>query len=163
MIDIKNLVLGLTLALAMGCDDGYGTAELVDRPFGTIAYCEVEVDGVGILDVEADYLPPVVCCENGNADFEALKAQAVAARSYLYYKLDTSGSIGDGTGDQVYTCSNEPESHHYEAVAETSGEILTYEDVTICAFYVAGAVPSSDDCVALPSDNDYSNTEQYVT
>jgi hypothetical protein len=163
MIDIKNLLLVIALASAMGCDEGYDTAELVGRPFFTIAYCEAEVDGVGIVDVETDYLPHVICCENGNADFEALKAQAVAARSFLYYKLDTSGSIGDGTGDQVYTCGTEPESQHYEAVAETSGEVLTYEDVTICSFYVAGAVPSADDCVALPSDDDYSNTEQYVT
>ena len=117
-------VLVFTLALAMGCDEGYDTAELLGRPYATIAYCEAEVDGVGIVDVETDYLPHVICCENGNADFEALKAQAVAARSYLYYKLDTSGSIGDGTGDQVYTCSNEPQSQHYDAVTETSGEII---------------------------------------
>ena len=32
----------------------------------------------------------VITCENGNADLEALKAQAVSARSYLYYRLEST-------------------------------------------------------------------------
>lgn len=156
-------VVSALLAALPGCDEGFGPIELEGRPFGLVAYCEAMVDGSGIVDVETDYLPHVVACENGGADFEALKAQAVAARTYLYYKLDTSGSIGDGTGDQVYTCGTEPEPEHYQAVGETSGQVVSYEDVTICAFYVAGAIPSQDDCIALPTDDDYSGTEYYVT
>ena len=102
-------------------------------------------------------------CENGAASLEALKAQAVAARSYLYYKLDTSGSINDGTSDQVYSCGASPGPQHYQAVNETAGQVLRYSGVTICAFYVAGAIPSASSCVAAPGDNDYSNTEHYVT
>src|SRR4029079_6008943 len=68
------------------------------------AFCEADVSGSGTLDVENDYIPQVVVCENGGASLEALKAQAVAARTYLYYKLKRQGSIGDGQGDQVYTC-----------------------------------------------------------
>lgn len=155
-------VLALLAALP-GCDDELHQVELDGRPFGLIAYCDAEVEGSGIVEVETDYLPHVINCENGGADFEALKAQAVAARTYLYYKLDTSGSIGDGQGDQVYTCGSDPGPEHYDAVDETSGQVVSYDDVTICAFYVAGAIPSQDDCVALPTDEDYSSTEHYVT
>src|SRR5690242_6309517 len=47
----------------------------------------VHVEGAGQLDVDGQYLPQVVCCENGGAPDEALKAQAVMARSYLAYKV----------------------------------------------------------------------------
>ena len=32
------------------------------------------MDGVGAVDVEGDYLPHVVACENGGADYEAIFA-----------------------------------------------------------------------------------------
>jgi hypothetical protein len=128
--------------------------------------------GVGILscgecsdpiDIEGDYLPHVVQCENGGADFEALKAQAIAARSYLYYALG-SGSIQDSQAGQVYSCNATPGPQHIAAVAETTGLVLVNEyDATIAAFYVAGAKPSTPDCVALPSDPDPTNTEGWVT
>jgi hypothetical protein len=127
------------------------------------ARCEAQVDGHGAVDVEAEYLPAVIACENGAADFEALKAQAVAARSYLYYKLETSGRIGDGTGDQVFSCNRPPAAHHFEAVEATAGEVLTWQDAVIAAFYVAGAIPQTADCVPAPADADPTNTERYVT
>ena len=133
--------------------------------FALEARCEVDVLGTGLVDVENDYLPHVISCENGAADFEALKAQAVAARSYLYYRLATGdGSIRDGQADQVYTCANEPTAEHYQAVAETAGEVLVYRGEEVAAFYVAGAILSDRvTCVAAPGDNDYSGTEPYVT
>ena len=68
----------------------------VRRESALEAYCEAEVEGTGLVDVEQVYLPSVVSCENGGADFAALQAQAIAARSYLYYKLDRAGRIADG-------------------------------------------------------------------
>lgn len=48
--------------------------------------------------------PTSSTAENGGAPYEALKAQAIAARSYLlYYKIETSGSINDGQSNQVYS------------------------------------------------------------
>ncbi|MBX3251306.1 MAG: hypothetical protein KF901_29275 [Myxococcales bacterium] len=126
------------------------------------AYCEGEVRGVGVLDIENDYLPRVVNCENGGAAFEALKAQAVAARTYLYYKLDTSGSIADGTNDQVYGCSRTPQEQHYEAVRQTSGQVLRYAGRTIAGFYVAGA-RNQPPPECRGSTDDPTNTERYVT
>lgn len=130
---------------------------------GLTAYCEASVEGIGIVDVEDDYVPHVVACENGAAGYEALRAQAVAARSYLYYRLETQGSIADGQSDQVYTCAHAPEAIHVEAARSTRGEVLSYAGEIIAAFYVAGAVPEREDCVAEPGDPDPFETERYVT
>ena len=43
------------------------------------------------------------------------------------------------------------------------GEVLSYQDEVIAAFYVAGATPSSPMCIANASDPDPYNTERYVT
>ena len=107
------------------------------------AHCQVSIVGVGTLDVETDYLPHVVGCENGAASYEALRAQAVAARSFTYYKLNRGESITDGEGDQVYSCSAEPSQEHYDAVSSTSGEVIMYGDIVVCTFYVAGAIPTA--------------------
>lgn len=125
------------------------------------AFCEAEVSGSGVLDVENDYLPQVVACENGGASLEALKAQAVAARTYLYYKLRREGSIGDGQGDQVYTCAASAGAEHRRAAAETSGQVLRYQGTIIAAFYVAGALQSGPECRG--GSNDPTGTEHFVT
>ncbi len=135
--------------------------ETTSRPLA--AYCQAKVTGKGTLDVESDYIPHVVACENGDAPAEALKAQAVAARTYLYYKLETSGAIADGQGDQVYTCARAPGPQHVAAAAATIGEVLTYHGDVIASFFVAGAIPSAMDCVATASDPDATNTEHFVT
>jgi hypothetical protein len=94
---------------------------------------------------------------------EALKVQAVAARTYAYYKIKTAGSVKDGTGDQVYSCGKSPSTKHYQAVKETAGQVLRYKGTVICAFYVAGAKPTASSCVAKSSDSDPTYTEKYVT
>lgn len=129
------------------------------------ARCTANVADLGEVDVESDYLPHVIACENGAASLEALKAQAVSARSYLYYKVANypDQPIADGQDDQVYTCTNQPSAVHYEAVAATAGEVLTYEGTQIAAFYVAGAIPTSSSCEAFTGDDDYSETEHFVT
>lgn len=119
------------------------------------------VEGSGVVDVETDYLPNVINCENGAASFEALKAQAVAARSYLYYRLDRTGDIGDGTGDQVYTCNRTPTMAHFMAVEATSGQVLQYMGTQVAAFYVAGALQDGPSCTGGTTDP--TNTERYVT
>lgn len=135
--------------------------ELGGAQRGLEAYCEAEVDGAGLLDVENDYLPQVVACENGAADDEALKAQAVAARSFLYYSLEREGAIGDGQGDQVYTCGNPAGEEHRRAVEETSGLVLVYGGVTVAAFYVAGASQEPPSCAG--GTDDPTDTERFVT
>lgn len=128
------------------------------------AFCTADVETVGLRDVETDYLPKVVACENGGADFAALQAQAISARSYLYYKMETSGSIAPDTSDQAYLCGREPSEEHYEAVRSTSGMVLMYDNDVVAAFYVAGAIPSDRvSCVYADGDRDPTGTEHYVT
>lgn len=127
------------------------------------AFCAAEVTGVGNVDVESDYLPHVVACENGEAPAEALRAQAVAARSYLYYTLLRDGAIRDGTDAQVYTCAKVPDERHLDAVRTTAGEVLAYQGVQVASFYVAGAIPSTGDCRPEAEDADPFGTENFVT
>ena len=123
------------------------------------AHCQINVEGKGLIDMETDYLPKVVVCENGGANLEALKAQAIAARSVAYYAIETSGGICDSQGCQVYTCANQPQAIHYQAVEETSGMYLLYNATLTYGFYVAG-----DNNVSPPSCVGSSGaTEGWVT
>ncbi len=156
------LALILTSLGLFACTDPV-EAPVGERALPLAAICAVDVEGVGRLDVEEDYIPHVVQCENGAADFQALKAQAVAARSYMYYRMQTGGSIGDGQHDQVYSCGREPTAEQRRAARETAGQVVSYRDTVVAAFYVAGAIPGAPDCVATPQDRDPTNTERYVT
>jgi hypothetical protein len=161
----SRAALAAALALgAAGCgpaDDATPFEPVREAELPLAAYCTATVQGVGDLDVENDYLPHVIQCENGGAGPESLRAQAVAARSYLYYKLETSGSVKDGTGDQVYSCGATPGPEHVQAVKDTSGVFLSYAGVTVCAFFVAGAKQSPPACAGNQSDP--TNTEKFVT
>lgn len=134
----------------------------------------INVTGSGNVPSESDYVPNVVLCENGLASFEALKAQAVAARTFAYYKMNLQGFINDGTSDQVYSCPGSPLPIHFQAAAETEGEILYVEnfggtDILIASFYVAGAIPSgpydpaSPSAIPNPGDSDPTSTQKWVT
>lgn len=124
------------------------------------AICDAVVTGVGTVDTETDYVPHVVQCENGGAPLEALKAQAVAARSYLYYSMISKGSICDGQSCQVYSCGKTPTALHLQAAKETSGQILSWGGIVTVGFYVNGdpnsAAPS---CKGAPS----ATNEHWVT
>ena len=119
------------------------------------------------VDFENNYLPNVVLRENGAASFEALKAQAVAARTFAYYKIETGSSfIRNGQSDQVYSLGgqkNNPGGRWEQAVRETEGEFLSFNGITTASFYVAGARPSSSSGIATSSDSDPTNTERFVT
>jgi hypothetical protein len=124
---------------------------------------QVFIANVGLVNVEENYLPHVVACENPEASREALRAQAVAARSYLYYRILQHGEIADGTSDQVYSCNIEPTEEVYEAVRSTKGEIVQYRDKIVCTFYVAGAKPTTNTCIPQDGDGDPHRTERFVT
>lgn len=125
------------------------------------AVCEAVVVGKGRFDTELEYLPRVLACENGDGSLESLKAQAISARSYLYYKMQTSGSVLDGQGDQVFSCNRTPALIHKQAVEATSGQILRYRGTQVAAFYVAGALQSGPSCTG--GTNDPTSTERFVT
>ena len=97
-----------------------------------------------------DYIIGVVAAEMpASFEPEALKAQAVAARTYAMYKKETRNLDYDliiGTKDQAYQTNEELLKKwgvsffkNYlkvrDAVLATEGEILTYNGQTINAFY----------------------------
>ncbi len=89
------------------------------------------------------YIKGVVPSESSHTwPLEALKAQAVAARSYaVFHKLSApsqrSYDVDDTARYQVYS----GESHRFpstdQAVEQTAGEIMTYNDKVIIAFFHA--------------------------
>lgn len=96
---------------------------------------------VNMLDVE-DYIRGVVPLEIGKrsaAEIEALKAQAVAARTYTYKRImlhqnpafDLLGTISD----QVYGGADVEDREADLAVKLTTDLVMTYNDTIIDAYY----------------------------
>ena len=128
------------------------------------AHCNITVDGVGTVPMETDYLPHVIQCENGGANLEALKAQAIAARSVAYYAIETDGSICDSQGCQVYSCGGTPNAMQIQAVEETSGLYLSYDALLTYGFYVDGDnLTGPPSCVGNPVGNPGSTREKWIT
>ncbi|MBX3126848.1 MAG: hypothetical protein KF718_09020 [Polyangiaceae bacterium] len=162
----RALLVLVTCCLgALGC----GSADVPPEHLGVLqepvsaplaqAYCSITVQGKGSKDLENDYLPRVIQCENGGANLQALKAQAIAARSVAYYNIATSGSICDSQGCQVYSCGATPLPIHHQAVKETAGMYLSYAATLTYGFYVAGSSNASAPSCAGSGGS----TEKYVT
>jgi stage II sporulation protein D len=88
------------------------------------------------------YLAGVISAEMGRrnqAEFEALKAQAVVSRTYALRNLRRRAALGfdlhASVADQVYAGSGSETPEGREAVALTRGQILTYGGAPIDAFY----------------------------
>ncbi|MCE7893704.1 MAG: hypothetical protein KJ015_29035 [Myxococcales bacterium] len=161
---VRRTGLALTAVLLSGCGEERDAGqvgrirEAVKAPLAA-AYCQINVNGTN-KDTETDYLPHVITCENGGANLEALKAQAIAARSVAYYSMATSGKICDGQGCQVYTCGASPGAKAFQAVKETSGIYLSYDSMLTYGFYVAGDKdPPPPSCKGAGT----SSTEHWIT
>lgn len=95
---------------------------------------------VNVLPIE-HYLYGVVCSEmSARFSLEALKAQAVCARSYAYIQLLKGdyamygAHIDDSTNYQVYNKLEQSELTT-QAVEETKGQVMSYKDQIIEAYY----------------------------
>lgn len=94
-----------------------------------------------------DYIVGVVSCEMpASFDIEALKAMSVAARTYALYKSERNKTLKTTTDDQCYideSAMKEKWKNNFNkyynkinnAVNDTKGEYMTYNDKTIIAFY----------------------------
>ena len=158
-------------ALASACSGSEDVGQL-DLPVAALCTVPVATGGsTQQLATEDDYVPHVVACEHGSATQPAtLMAQAVAARTYAYYKVTVEKkTLTDGQGDQVYSCAGRnledlsatQQARIKKAVSDTRGQILTHTGLIIAAFYVAGSKTQNTSCV--PSASESSATEKYVT
>jgi hypothetical protein len=149
-------VAGLALIAGCGSPDngGDGTDDNPDDSLDIkTAPARVTVDGKTV-DVESDYLPRVVMCENPDSPTESMKAQAIAARTYLAYATRHSRSnptIADGQSQQVYHCMRNNYGNintqdlkdlfqqASDAVNATNGMVVTWNNSVIASFFVNGA------------------------
>jgi len=99
------------------------------------AVCNVSVSGYGTLSVEDNYLPHVLFCEIAAAvaplstaeKLEALKAQAIAARTFTYDRLSWKSKLSNSVNDQVYSdshCKGTVPSIFRQAVDLTRGMVM---------------------------------------
>ena len=98
---------------------------------------------INLVDME-HYLRSVVPSESyASWPLETLKAQAVAARTYAYYQMlhrkTWSYDLVDDEGDQAYKGMKRERQKTDQAVKETQGQILNYQDKPILAMYSANS------------------------
>ncbi|HEY6837350.1 MAG TPA: SpoIID/LytB domain-containing protein [Geobacteraceae bacterium] len=105
---------------------------------------EVSVADKGILVVNElpleDYLVGLINCEiSSQWPMEAIKAQAVIARSYAKFQREARKNapyhLESSVIDQVYDGCDIEDSRAARGVKETAGEVLTYDGAVIQAFY----------------------------
>ncbi|HJW34529.1 MAG TPA: SpoIID/LytB domain-containing protein [Holophagaceae bacterium] len=113
-----------------------GTLEIYPNPQGRLTV-------VSQVDMET-YLRGVVPKEMGAWEFpalEALKAQAIAARTYAFANLGKRAKDGfdllDTVSDQVYGGRDGEQSLTDRAVQETAGQIATFKGRPIQALFMA--------------------------
>lgn len=101
------------------------------------------LDVINFVNME-DYLYGVVAKESPTDwPLEALKAQAVVARSYALYKVQNrvsqSFDLYDSTTSQVYAGVNGEKPEALQAVMSTAGQVATYNGQVIEALFYANS------------------------
>lgn len=95
------------------------------------------IASINNVDME-DYLRGVVPREMSSSwEREALKAQAVAARTYAMRQMKTNPLINDTVKYQAYEGVNIEGANSNAAVQETAGQVLMYDGKLIDALYSA--------------------------
>ena len=111
---------------------------------GYRAVVEVSASDKGLLVVNElpleEYLVGLINCEISSAwPMEAVKSQAVIARSYAVYQMQARQGapyqLESSVMDQVYEGADVEDSRAARGVQETAGEVLSYDGKTIQAFY----------------------------
>lgn len=129
-------------------DKGKITVSSIKRAYGSPSYrgsIEIVAYDQGLTIVNElpleEYLYSVVPSEMPTSyGKEALKVQAVCARSYAYNQLlsnqymEYGAHVDDSTSFQVYN-NVEENKDSIEAVKDTYGQVLNYDDEVITAYY----------------------------
>ena len=106
----------------------------------------ISVEGYGNISLEDTYLKGIAEMPS-SWPLEALKAQAVAARSYALAYVGSGGTICTDQRCQVYLGHNKGGAWE-QAVNETKGMVLTYNSSPLTAWYAStagGYTRTSDD------------------
>ena len=124
-----------------------------DRFSGSFAFPVVNgsIQVVNVVDLE-DYVKGVLPYEmSASWPLEALKAQAVCARSYVVFRRGEYGDYGfDVTADtrsQVYRGLTASSDRCNEAVDETRGQLLRYQGELCEAYYFSSDGGATENCV----------------
>lgn len=164
---VARYVALLAPMFAVGCaatpdDTEPQTDDVAGKDSAVVVDSVYTVDGW--MNLEDDYVPRVCTQENGAADFEALKVQAVAARTYLLRamrddkKLGTTASpVVNGQSFQAY--AKAASQACIEATNATRGVVGRYQGELIIANYVAGALVKADGT----KGTDPTSTEKWIT
>ena len=168
--DAQNRTLGVLRngsRWRLQCEDADGLACLVNGRGGVAHYrgaLEIRLRS-GRLQIINEvaletYLRGVVSREMGRAPLEALKAQAVAARTYAVSHLGQWSADGydvrDTTDSQVYAGADGETAQADAAIAATTGAILMQNQNPIAALFCAdcggACVPETDGFSVRDSD-----------
>lgn len=109
---------------------------------------------INALNIE-DYLLSVVPSEMPSGwPQEALRAQAVAARTYAYANLGKHSKDGydvrDTTDDQVYSGIKAESNASNQAVSATRNLVMTHEGKAICAYFHSASGGTTESAENLP-------------
>lgn len=140
-----------SLSRAQGTPSYAGRLELIDTEEGLVLVNELYLE---------DYLKKVVPSEMpANYAKEALKAQAVCARTYAFMQRTSNtysafgAQIDDSTKFQVYN-NTEPDEQTDQAVQETYGKMLYYDGNPITAYYFSTSCGTTTNSAIWDSDPD---------
>jgi hypothetical protein len=158
---VASTLILLLAAVANGCEGGDSTAQQSDLEARS---SRVFTAQDGWLDIEDEYLARVCTQENGAADYEALEAQVIAARTYLLRAMRDDPQLGteakpvvNGESFQAYAATANPGCR--QAQQATRGVVMTWSGELIIANYVAGALVRPDGSIG----KDLTHTEHFVT
>lgn len=116
----------------------------------------------GWLRFEEEYLPRVVTGENGHGPPEALKAQSIAARTYVLRAMRDHRALGKtvpiGNSQKFQVFAKSAFKSCFSAVDATRGIVGRYQGRLIVANYVAGALWTNG-----AAGSDPTKTERFVT
>ncbi len=119
-----------------------GRLELIDTEQGLVLINELYLE---------DYLKKVVPSEMpASYEKEALKAQAVCARTYAYMQIQSNtyseygAHVDDSTNFQVYN-NIETNDRTTRAVQETYGKLLLYDGAPVSAYYYSTSCGTTTD------------------
>ena len=138
-----------SLARAQGTPSYGGRLEILDTENGLVLVNEIDME---------EYLKKVIPSEMPSSyEKEALKAQAVCARTYAFMQSRSNSyseygaQIDDSTQFQVYN-NVDPDEKTAQAVQETYGKMLYYNENPITAYYFSTSCGTTTNASIWDSD-----------